>query len=93
MVYLAFLRREVLRKAKRAAAAKKRRRDNACRINHICEMYEDAYWKWTKEHIRVRYHRGWYYIEHHGRLREKGVIEATNRMFAQLHEEEMGETT
>lgn len=91
MVCLAFLRREVLRKAKRHALAEKRRRDNACRIDHICRMYEDAYWHWAGEHVRVRYSQGWYHVEHHGKMREKDIIAATNRMFAKLHEEEIGD--
>jgi hypothetical protein len=85
---LAFLKRDALRKAKRCATAEKRRRDNMWRIDHICQMYEHAYFAWTGQPCKLRYNKGWYYIPHkQGKMHEQDVIEATNRMLAYVHEE------
>lgn len=87
---LAYLKREVLRKDKRQKVLMKKKEERISRVHHICSMYEDAYFKWTGEHVRLRYMHGRYYTGG-GKLgqTEATIVNATNHMLAKLHEEEL----
>lgn len=85
-----YLQRQARRKATMLAANEKRKADNAERIDHICTMYEDAFFKWSGEHVKLRYMKGRYYIPRRGHpVTERTIVDSANRMLAQIHEEEL----
>lgn len=86
----AYRKRKALRDANRQKASAEQKTVRASSINHICEMYEHAYFTWTGQSVNVRYAKGWYYVGGIP-MHERQVIDKTNRILAAIHEEELGE--
>lgn len=84
----AFEKRQALRAEKRRERSACEKASRLAQVNHICEMYENAYFMWAGQHVHVRYVNGWYYVGGNP-MHEQQIMEKVNRMLAAVHSEEI----
>lgn len=61
----------------------------AAHTDAIMRQFEQAYRLYFQRNANITYHNGWYVVKSLGNFREHNICKMIERMYAELHEEEL----